>query len=143
MTIERRHEVAQTTLKFCPDHWQKLRHEVESRGLGKLVAGDAVEASRRATAWPLAQTIANFEPAIGAQMLILENVVKAVGPRVLQPNPATGEPYCPVCELAATHKVKCLDPACAFDGDSWLGLAAEAQLKTYQALLAREQAAGQ
>lgn len=99
-------------MKFCADHWTRLREKIDAAGLGSLVSegGEAAARTmvRAATEGP---SVDAFDPLMDAHMAIVANAVKLAGPMILADND-DGTPRCPVCFLDYAHRVGCEGPPC-------------------------------
>jgi hypothetical protein len=87
-------------MKICQQHWDRLRLEIDNRGLTHLIAGSSedvmgiVERSLDGTF----NTKDDFDPLLMANMLIWRASLEAGGMYLLSGD-ENGEPYCPLCEL--------------------------------------------
>lgn len=143
-------------MRFCQDHWDKLRAEVEARGLGDLVAKDSatVAAQLRDALKRRETTAMNFDPLMGAHWVIVNNAMDTIARAGGQPlylmtrgdeDPVTGYgpqyegrtwPRCPLCYLNLIHEVSCqrgdcqLDPKAGFD--SWIQRAVQDQVDQWE-----------
>jgi hypothetical protein len=120
-------------MKFCQDHWDRLRAAIDARGLGGLVARDGERAlenmAAELEAGPGAASLTTFDPLMGAHWAIVNNIMGFVGLAVMAPN-ADGSERCPLCFLNAAHDEQCVDPGCVLprDGtayDGWIDRAAD------------------
>ncbi len=73
-------------MRFCDDHWTRLRQEIEERGLTHLIAPDAQTAMaqtkdqlERAVDGRDEVTPVNFDPLMSAHWAIVNNVMATVG----------------------------------------------------------------
>lgn len=112
-------------MKFCDDHWKKLRAEVELQGLGKFVARTQEDLNDRLDhmkspdgVWVVPPEAAGFEPLIGAHNAILANALDIVGIELFaELFPGEAKDRCPLCFL----KAGCQDNAeCAAKFENWI-----------------------
>lgn len=84
-------------MKFCDEHWAKLRAGVQSRGLWHLVAESGEDAIQRMEREldDGKSSAASFDPLMGAHWAICGRAIAAGGLYLM-----TGD-YCPLCELDA------------------------------------------
>jgi len=88
-------------VKFCEDHWAKLRAAIDARGLFSFVAKGAEGAVARVESeLKDGPTASNFEPLMGAHNAIVSNVISIAGLSVLSTN-EDGTENCPVCYVVA------------------------------------------
>lgn len=125
-------------MKFCQDHWDKLRKAIEDRGLGDLIASDGnvamkrqVDQLQRANEDKETITLANYDPLMAAMWAIVNNAgefarraggsstalyLMTDGPE----DPIQGYsgyedrtwPRCPICYLNLAHEITCTNPEC-------------------------------
>lgn len=135
--------------KWCQDHWDRLRANIDERGLSELIAPSG-EIAAEQTADQLRRgleqgeadptTPANFDPLMAAFWAIESNVASAIGPAALYllappdtpEDPVEGYgpeydgrtwPRCPLCYLGLAHEVTCRDESCVLpkvDGYAWM-----------------------
>lgn len=111
-------------MNFCLEHWDALRKRIDDRGLGQYVAR-AEQATRilnevMSGAKDEDTDPSVFEPMLSASMAYFINVFEVVGVAMLDPDPGTGKPPCPVCVRG--RRV----PA---EAEEWLDIAANEQLE--------------
>lgn len=119
-------------MTFCNDHWQRLRKEIDERGLGGLVAGSGEKATRKiATELEQgAQSRETFDPLMGAFFAISGNIMDKLGQAGMNPlyllasdapeDPVVGYPgyegrtwsRCVLCYINLAHEVSCKDARC-------------------------------
>lgn len=132
-------------MRFCDDHWSKLRTAIEARGLAPLVAqGDKAMAAKLAEQVDSGtETIDNYDPMMGSFFAICGNAfgyLSQAGTNplyLMQPGPEdpvdaarAGEKYagrtwpkCPMCYLNLAHELTCTDEKCSLDkekGYDWM-----------------------
>lgn len=132
-------------MKFCQDHWDRLRAEISKRGLDDLVADDAALVARRMESEleTGATTLANFDPLMSAHWAIANNAMEYISRAGGSPlyllageevpeDPVEGYgpeyegrtwPRCPLCYLNLAHEMSCSDPRCRLDrkrGFDWM-----------------------
>lgn len=89
-------------MKFCTDHWDKLREAIKSRGLWHLVAKDGQELLECIKAdLDNKQDNKYYDPLASATWMIYGNAMKYGGLYLMSTKP-DGSYYCPLCE-AKTH----------------------------------------
>lgn len=134
-------------MKFCPDHWERLRAAIESRGLMALVADSGEQAAsnlaRELTDGP---TIDSFDPLMGAHNMIVSNAMNEIK-TTYQQNPLmvfadeTEHPEwaCPICALNwchAEHNRLCTQEGCnypkEYDWSSAIDTCADAMVKEWR-----------
>lgn len=125
-------------MKFCQDHWDRLREAIKERGLGEYIAEGGHEAASRMAGQVDARKVtkANFEPLMGAHNAILSNAMGLVGLEVFADG-AGGPHLCPICYLNETHARECKDPKCTLGPtgfDAWIDYAADGQAKLLESL---------
>lgn len=109
-------------MKFCADHWTKLRAAIDARGLSAFVAHDGADAMRRTVEGDDGRS--GFDPLMGAHNAIVANALSARlgGLAIMTPN-EDGSERCPLCHLVA---------ACGCGADcpftTWVDRAADDQL---------------
>jgi hypothetical protein len=120
-------------VKFCQDHWEKLRAAIEKRGLSALVADSGEKAAANmASSLEQGQNIDNFDPLMGAHNAIVSNVMNVVGLAIMQPNP-DGTDRCPLCFINSEHKEHCKDPVCKVtDYEDWIDKAADEMVAVWK-----------
>lgn len=121
-------------MRFCKEHWAKLRKEIDDRALSHLVAKDGATAAeqmrRQLTEDPKGTDPKNFDPLMSAHWAIASNVMDTLG-RQLGPQAALSVmgDVCPLCHINKLHENSCTDPKCILDkkaGYDWmLGRAAD------------------
>jgi len=96
-------------MKFCDDHWAKLRAAISKRGLDHLVARGGKEAvDRLVDEVKGTETAATFDPLMCAHNMVASKALELGGLYML-----TGEDICPVCEAV---KNECGDESYWIDG---------------------------
>lgn len=86
-------------MKFCDDHWQKLRAAIAARGLDGLVARDGATAAANLQAdvddakKGMPADPARFDPLMSAHNMVMTAALRMGGLYLL-----AGD-YCPVCEV--------------------------------------------
>jgi hypothetical protein len=84
-------------MKFCGEHWGRLRKAIEDRGLASLVPDSAEKAaSNLVSELSGERTIGNYDPLMCAHNAILCNAMDALGDQALKL--FTGD-HCPLCVL--------------------------------------------
>lgn len=132
-------------MKFCEDHWSKLRAAIEACGLTPLVAqgGKSMAAKLAEQVEAGTETIDNYDPLMGSFFAICGNVfeyLSASGTNplyLMQTGPEdpvdvarAGEKYagrtwakCPMCYINLAHELTCSDEKCTLDkekGYDWM-----------------------
>lgn len=102
-------------MKFCEDHWTKLRTAIDERGMTKLVSKSGEEAARRTTE-------GGFDPLMGAHNSIVSNALERAGLELMNANP-DGSERCPMCFLGSHCE------NCAVIVETWIGKAADGALE--------------
>ena len=64
-------------MKFCQDHWDRLRQRIDDRGLSHLIAADGQKAVSMMTSQLQERrtTRENYDPLMGAHFAILNNAM--------------------------------------------------------------------
>ena len=94
-------------MKFCLDHWGRLRSEIDQRGLSVLVPDSGQQAGERfVKAAEGNDSIASFDPLMYAHMAIMTHALDAVGLAAMVDND-DGSARCPLCFLNALHERTC------------------------------------
>lgn len=108
-------------MKFCTDHWQKLRDEVARQGMESLVPTSGAEAmAKLASDLEAGASRVSFDPLMGAHNAIVANAMRYVGLELLLPN-EDGTDRCPFCFLQVKHVEACKEPACEWTYEkSWI-----------------------
>lgn len=94
-------------MRFCQEHWDKLRDAIEDEGLGHLIARDGHDAATKMVdaLERESTTLANFEPLMTAHWAIIERISKH----------ASGVLFvegCPLCWVQDEHEAHCAEPGC-------------------------------
>lgn len=115
-------------MRFCEDHWTRLRGAIDMRGLSHLVAPDGhVAAQQMAQEVQAGPSPVTYDPLMAAHWAIVSNATKFVGLALLMPND-DGSERCPLCFVTSQHLEHCQDPGCTVkDYDSWIDRAADDQ----------------
>jgi hypothetical protein len=143
-------------MRFCQDHWDRLRKKIEERGLSVLISENGEEAAKKLFDQLNGEkpTLDNFDPLMNAHWAIFGNVVKilpqATGYLMDDSSPQdniwqTGMPFkffgktwprCPLCYIGIAHELTC--EGCdlpTVNGYDWmLDKAADEQLAIWQSL---------
>jgi hypothetical protein len=125
-------------MRFCQDHWDRLRAAITERGLSALVAeGGEKAAANLVSEINEGRTVDNYDPLMSAHMAIVSNAARMIGPAAIA-TPA-GYPECPICLLTRLHDEECQGPPCllprdgtAFDG--WIDRAADDEVAAWKEL---------
>lgn len=128
-------------MKFCQDHWDRLRVAIEDRDLDSLIAPDGATAvaQQKAEFEGGEQTATTFDPLMSAHWAIVNNVsttLQRVSPGAAlyllwsgDEDPVEGYPgyegrtwpRCPLCYIGLAHEVSC--SGCHMpkvDGYAWM-----------------------
>jgi hypothetical protein len=110
-------------MKFCTEHWDKLRTAIDERGLGQLVAKSGEAAAQQIAAQLNGSEDAkDYDPLMAAYWAITANSIKAFGLDSMREDFG-----CPLCELDK-HAAECKDESCPkYTGAAWIGFAADGQ----------------
>ena len=116
-------------MKFCQDHWDRLRAAIAARGLSDLVAKGGERAVRNLKSeLEDGPSFVNFDPLMGAHWAIVNNSMDVLGLAVMAPD-EDGNDRCPLCLLNEWHEVACADPTCPLPKvngyDGWIDRAAD------------------
>jgi len=91
---------------MCQPHWEALKREITSRGLGDFIAKDGEEAVRQMKASldnPDVLRLEDFDPLMAANNMIFSQAMQSRGLAMLQPDENTGKPPCPLCFVAGPY----------------------------------------
>lgn len=117
-------------MKFCTDHWTRLRQAIADRGMDGLVPRSGVEAvTALKDELTQGRKPSNFEPLMAAHWAIAGNANDAIARAGGNPlylmsggpeDPVTGYPgyegrtwpRCPLCYINLVHEVSCKGGAC-------------------------------
>lgn len=128
-------------MKFCQEHWDRLRAKIDERGLAHLVGAGDLAAAQVKDQLKQGVTPVNFDPLMSAHWGIVANVVHVLeagsadapgdvlylmsaGPE--EPVAARENctwPRCPLCFLNLAHDLACTDERCTLDrerGYDWM-----------------------
>lgn len=127
-------------MRFCEDHWTRLREAIEERGLGHLIAqgGELAAAQfadqlKRVAEGEPETTAVNYDPLMASHWAIINNVLSTIpqatgylmqsddvpedrvqrdhGAHALRYTSRTW-PRCPLCYLNLAHAISCTDSRC-------------------------------
>ncbi len=88
-------------MRFCQDHWDKLKDAVDARGLSAFVADDGSAVIDRVVAESESgPSKTTFEPLMAAHMAIVSNVLRIAGLEAMANN-EDGTDRCPLCFIIA------------------------------------------
>lgn len=129
-------------MRFCQDHWDRLRAAIDERGLSHLIAPDGETAvaqiKQELEQGPSAVT---FDPLMSAHWAIVSNAMDTITRAGASPlylmtagpeDPVEGYgpagdgrtwPRCPLCYLNLAHELTCKDPRCTLPkvgGYDWM-----------------------
>lgn len=111
-------------MNICDDHWAKLKQAIADRGLDHLCAKTGEAAMEKVVA-DLEGRQVPFDPLLGSSTAIFNNALQAVGLVLLNADPETGKPPCPLCYLIANCQCR-LGDSC--DIHRWIDHASDAAL---------------
>jgi hypothetical protein len=130
-------------VKFCQDHWDRLRRAIDQRGLSPLIhqGGEAIAEAQMRELQGI-DTAGDFDPLMSAHWAIAGNASQAmergganplylltsgpedpVDPALLKRAASRGIviegpvtwPRCPLCYVNLAHRLTCFDPKCEGD----------------------------
>lgn len=129
-------------MKFCQDHWDRLRAAIADRGLDGLVARGGAEAVRRQVdELKSGRSADTFDPLMSAHWAIASNASDYIGRAGGNPlylmfdgpeDPVTDYgpehegrtwPRCPLCYINMVHELTCKEGACTLPrlgGFDWM-----------------------
>lgn len=131
-------------MRFCQDHWDRLRAAIEERGLAHLIAPDGdTAAAMVASELERGQQPTNYDPLMAAHWAIASNVMDLISnaggnPLYLMGGPDAPEdpvrgygaeyqgrtwPRCPLCYVNLAHEMTCDDARCTLakvGGYDWM-----------------------
>lgn len=120
-------------MKFCQDHWDKLKSEIASLGLESFVSGSEGELSakmeQQSDGEPVAASKRSFDPLMGAFVSITGNLFALCGIELMLEMQTPPNPECPLCFLQQRHEQGCKIEGCLYTYDDWLKYAATEQLE--------------
>lgn len=118
-------------MRFCGDHWAKLKAALHARGLEQFMAKSSAELGERMTTeLEGGDPAKSFEPLMGAHNAILANALRVAGLDLMAPKEDGGE-WCPICYLLTC---KCGDPECPKRFEGWIEKAADDALAVAKSL---------
>lgn len=118
-------------MKFCPEHWQRLRSDITNVGLDSLVADSGEKAASNLMSEATeGTTIDNFDPLMWAHNFIWSGAMQSISeqyqqnPLMLMADAAEHPEWaCPVCALNwchAEHDRLCTQEGCNYPkGYDW------------------------
>lgn len=128
-------------MKFCQNHWDKLRAAIEAQGLDSMVPKSGEEACNRMVKQLQGnEVLNNYDPLMAAHNAILSNAMDTL--RYIGGNPFFmmaehrdhPEWECPICYLnwlSEEHDRTCIEPDCkkprGLKFDDWVEKAAQGQ----------------
>lgn len=125
-------------MRFCQDHWDRLRAAIEQRGIGHLIAqGGERAAANLKSEIEAGASIVNFDPLMGAHNAIVSNALSNMPPQAAMAMMTVDEPReaaCPLCVLNANAPGQ--PHPNAFD--EWIDLAADDAKSRADELVAAE-----
>ena len=108
-------------MKFCTDHWTKLREKIAELGMESLVAksGEEIRAKQAEDLNGNAGK-STFDPLMAAHNMIVSQAMNLVGLDLMVAN-EDGTDRCPFCYLQARHIAACKEPNCTWTCEStWI-----------------------
>jgi hypothetical protein len=119
-------------MQFCQGHWDKLKTEIHSLGLGQFIAGSEEEMGRKLSAQADAPGGApsknTFDPLMNAFMAITQRALEVGGIGLMIELQTPPNPECPLCFMQQVHEQGCKIEGCTFTYEAWIGYAAKDQL---------------
>jgi hypothetical protein len=108
-------------MKFCTDHWTKMREKVIELGMGSLIAKSGEEIlAKQVEELKGNASKSTFDPLMAAHNMIVSFAVEMVGLDIMMDN-EDGTPRCPICYLQAGHLATCKEPDCTWTYESiWI-----------------------
>ena len=101
-------------MKFCEDHWNKLRAEIKNLGMGSLVAKSGEEImAKQIEELTGSASKSTFDPLMAAHNLIFSQALQTAGLDLLVQN-EDGTDRCPLCYLQTAHLAACKEPGCTW-----------------------------
>lgn len=83
-------------MKFCDNHWSRLRESIEKYGLTGLIAENGEQLAESIMRGSRGEnTVVDFDPLMGAHNMLLQLSTNFVGSSIL----LSPEHKCPACEL--------------------------------------------
>ena len=106
-------------MRFCTDHWTKLKAAIDARGLTPLIATSGEQAAaqlhKALTDGPSKST---FDPLMAAHNLIFERTLRMFGLEIMNRND-DGSDRCPVCFAQKEHDEHCKETGCELYEVAW------------------------
>lgn len=127
-------------MKFCADHWARLRAAIDDRGLSDLVASDGKRAAANlASDLQKGAALQTFDPLMSAHNDIWAHAMQQPsGMSVMYAN-EDGSERCPICWTRDKHAESCPGlPECALTSagfEAWIEIAADRAKTEYSRLL--------
>lgn len=119
-------------MKFCQDHWDKLKTALTDLGLGAFVANSEDELGRKLSAQADAPggvpAKGTFDPLLNAFMAITSRALEVCGLGLMIELQTPGNSECPLCFMQHHHELGCKIDGCTFTYEAWIGYAAKDQL---------------
>lgn len=85
-------------MKFCKEHWDKLREDIDAAGLSHLIAKTGEAAVKRLMDMQAKKAVPP-DPLIECHNMILQRAIEVMGTGIMMKNDAEGDGhYCPICE---------------------------------------------
>jgi hypothetical protein len=118
-------------MKWCDDHWAKLRDAIDEVGLSEYVAENAGALAERINLETSLQgplTAGTMpDPLLASMFAVMDNLARQGGAGMFMVD------GCPVCYANKAHEEGCTDPDCDFSYDQWLMRAAQDCKDAYDA----------
>jgi len=138
-------------MKFCQEHWDRLRQAIKARGLGDFVSASGMEAMAKEVQGleGMPQTLSRFDPLMGAHWNIVNNAMSmlsriGINPFVMMTAEDGTPKACPICflnKIAEDRDKNCFDPECKWVKgtrfDSWIDRAADGVIEYMKTLPAK------
>ena len=124
-------------MKFCQQHWTRLRDAIEAEGILQLVARDGSAAiSNMVSELETGSRRENFDPLMGAHWAIVCRIAEHA-PQV------TLIDGCPLCWVADGHEANCVEPGCQITRqtfEDWIPGVAAHMRETHERMVAEDAA---
>lgn len=115
-------------MKFCQDHWDKLKAEIVLLGMEQLIASSGEELMDRIRVQAEGAEGGEkrgFDPLMDAHTNIISNALTVGGMDLMIALQTPPNPECPLCFLQQHHEQGCKIKGCGFTYDAWIGHAAK------------------
>lgn len=115
-------------MKFCTEHWERLRRAIDDRGLTRFVSQSDADLIRKHSTG--ASPATRYDPLLEAHNAIVANTFAVAGLELFETR-ADGSEWCPICFLLTCQ---CGRPECPTEFEGWIENAANDALEAAHTL---------